>query len=164
MDRLTTIKKAIPVIQAWLDRNTRIKWRVTSWMRNSPSHKDGGAVDFAPVHFPGYPLVSGRSPLLNFALEPFRSLSSDKSLQDLRGKLPLLNITVFIEEDHLHVLIKVEPLVIIKRHLLLRDDCYQADFPKRRLVQERYFNGGPLPRREINLIMKGGRYAPRRPS
>jgi len=84
----------------YLNMYSDVPWKVTSWIRNSPSHKNGNAVDYAPTHFLGYAVMSKRDPLLFFRSELIDWLEHISKLATATLSLRPL---IFVESDHLHV-------------------------------------------------------------
>lgn len=95
------------LIQIWKDieQATGYRWKCTSYIRDSPSHKRGHAIDLAPhiatqsiKHYAVYnssdPVLYKRGPLV-------------KALQTLKNKdysgSKLNDVGIFLEPDHLHV-------------------------------------------------------------
>lgn len=95
------------LIRVWRDVEsvTGYRWRCTSYLRDSPSHRRGHAIDLAPqiaskarhlyaVHNGSDPVLYKRAPLI-------------RALQKLTGKDYSLNgsndMGIFLEPDHLHV-------------------------------------------------------------
>lgn len=97
-----TVANAIIAFLLALPRATGVAWVVTSDFRNSPSHKDGGAVDVAPrpSDWNRYaaarnidPLLNGRAAVHNHMHEAFRFVKPPASRA----------LTAFIEDDHVHL-------------------------------------------------------------
>lgn len=97
-----TVADAILTFMLALPRATGVQWIMTSDFRNSPSHKDGGAVDIAPrpSNWGRYAASRNIDPLLNG-----RIAVNEHMQQALRAVKPPRTraLTVFIEDDHIHV-------------------------------------------------------------
>jgi hypothetical protein len=83
---------------------TRHKWKVTSHIRDSPSHKRGVAIDIAPLIAPKsqhlYAVYSDSDPVLYKRARLIRDLQrlamSETPLKDY-------DVGIFMEPDHLHL-------------------------------------------------------------
>jgi len=86
-----------------IEEATGFKWRCTSWLRDSPSHQYGGALDLAPdwekpyhqyaVHRQSDPVLYKRERLI-------------RQLQAVSSSFPNdtpYDLAIFIEPDHLHL-------------------------------------------------------------
>jgi len=93
-------------IQFWkdLERATGYRWKNTSYIRDSPSHKIGHAFDLAPDVASSaqqhYAVYRGSDPVLYKRLPLIAKLQTMRNLDYSNGQNKL---GVFIEPDHLHV-------------------------------------------------------------
>jgi hypothetical protein len=87
-----------------IENATGHKWMITSFLRDSPSHRRSVSIDLAPLisaassHL--YAVTNGSDPVL-YKREPLI-----RSLQDVCRMMPTdmpFDIGIFIEPDHLHV-------------------------------------------------------------
>lgn len=99
-------KIALPVlIKAMQDieRMTGHRWKVTSYVRESPSHRTGYALDIAPDISPAYAhmyaVTLGSDPVLYKRVPMIRALQEYAA----RATPKRFTIGVFIEPDHLHI-------------------------------------------------------------
>lgn len=96
--------KYLVYIWSMVEEATGFKWRATSWIRNSPSHKEGYALDLAPDIHPSsehlYAVTKMSDPVL------YKRASLIYLLRDAINLLPShfpYSVGIFIEPDHLHV-------------------------------------------------------------
>lgn len=93
-------------IQLWhdLEKVTGFRWKCTSYIRNSPSHKKGHSFDLAPAiakHAEKHYAVNNGSDPVLYKREPLiRALQSLKDRDYGAGRN---HVGIFIEPDHLHV-------------------------------------------------------------
>lgn len=85
---------------------TRIPWRITSWLRDAPTHKTGSAMDIAPLTDPSKnyavdqlsdPALSWRDPLVSYIVDKCLPVMKRISTKYSVG------IQLFIETDHIHI-------------------------------------------------------------
>lgn len=86
-----------------IEKETKHRWHVTSYIRNSPSHKSGLALDIAPDILPrdahSYGVFMHSDPVLYKRVPMLRSLqkvASNYAFTDY-------DVGIFIEPDHLHL-------------------------------------------------------------
>lgn len=106
------IKKCLPqLIQLWLaiENATGYQWKCTSYMRKSPSHQHGIALDIAPDIAPAsqrdYAVYSQSDPVL------YKRTKLMRTLQDVAHDIKWPNDTqaiIAVEPDHLHLHILCE--------------------------------------------------------
>lgn len=98
-------------VKAAIHKATGFEWDITSWIRESPSHKTGFALDIAPYIDPGSeqhyaffqgsdPILSRRIPLLaklRDALTYFNNTTFGKQVKSQ------FRIGIFVETDHVHI-------------------------------------------------------------
>lgn len=92
-------------LQVWRDieKVTGYRWKCTSLIRLSPTHKKGQAIDLAPEFTPEserlYAVSKGSDPVL------YKRGVLIKHLQQLAHKSynPKYDLGIFIEPDHLHI-------------------------------------------------------------
>jgi len=96
--------QVLATIWAVIERHTGFRWKATSWIRMSPSHQNGSALDIAPdisdtardyyaVYHMSDPVLHKRPELikrLQFAVQHMPKLTNAKAI-------------VFVETDHLHL-------------------------------------------------------------
>lgn len=104
-DRLQTAAYILPeFIRIWRDVEsaTGFRWKNTSYIRASPSHKKGHAFDLAPDIAPDskgqYAVYNGSDPVLYKRAPLIRALQT--LIHNEYGKFPM---GIFIEPDHLHI-------------------------------------------------------------
>jgi hypothetical protein len=110
----TSISQYLPqFIQFWkdLEQATGFRWKCTSYLRDSPTHKKGQAMDFAPDWDPKdahkYSANQGSDPVLYKRQWLFQRLKLLRRNNYGRGNN---HMGIFIEPDHLHVqVLKVSP-------------------------------------------------------
>lgn len=99
-DKFAILKRVAQIIE----RGTGIKWRITSFIRNSPSHHNGNALDIAPViddrdrgKYAAYalsdPILTKRRPLIRRI----------RNAVKLIPRLSSVRVGVFLETDHIHI-------------------------------------------------------------
>lgn len=94
------------LITVWraIEQATGFRWRCTSFIRLSPTHKRGQAIDLAPDFStrdgPLYAANRGSDPVLYKREWLVNRL---QSIKDLPLPFPSIKVGVFIEPDHLHV-------------------------------------------------------------
>lgn len=97
-----TVAEAILRFALALPVSSGVAWVMTSDFRDSPSHKDGGAVDFAPrpSNWSRFAASRGLDPVLNG-----RNAIAAHLRRALANATPPKTraITVFIEDDHAHL-------------------------------------------------------------
>lgn len=105
---LAATMKAI-LVWAWfqLERATGYKWKCTSYLRDSPSHSKGYAIDLAPDFEPAagmdYAYAKGSDPVLYKRARLIRKLQRlVKLLEREYPTLPFV-ISYALEPDHIHV-------------------------------------------------------------
>jgi hypothetical protein len=96
-----------PLIELWRDVElaTKYRWKCTSFLRNSPSHEKGHALDIAPDFDvktePLYAVSRGSDPVL-YKREPLiRALQSLANID--YSPDGSFTMGIFIEPDHLHL-------------------------------------------------------------
>lgn len=101
-----SINRYLPALLAFwiaLERQTGFRWKCTSYIRNSPTHRKGQAIDLAPdwtaQAAPYYATNQGSDPVLYKREWLIRRLQALKNTSLPNG----MKIGVFIEPDHLHV-------------------------------------------------------------
>jgi hypothetical protein len=84
-----------------LDLNSNFKWKLTSWIRNSPSHKTGLAFDIAPdlLENKTYGVSRRKDPFLNFRKDFIVKLKLIQPFLINQDFIPV----IFVESDHLHI-------------------------------------------------------------
>lgn len=93
------------LIWKMIEESTGHKWKCTSYIRNSPSHRRGQAFDLAPDIAPSanrfYAVTHNSDPVL-YKREPL--LRALQSLRDIDFSLDRsFNIGLFVEPDHIHI-------------------------------------------------------------
>lgn len=95
---------ALLEINEAVNNATGFDWIVSSYFRDSPSHKKWGALDLAPLvavrDRPKYAFYAGQDPSLDLRPVLFRRLS--RAVKSIRRNFPF-DFGIFIENDHLHV-------------------------------------------------------------
>lgn len=92
-------------INLWhdIEKVTGHRWKCTSYIRNSPSHSKGHAIDLAPMIAPSdrkhYAVYNGSDPVLYKRVRLIRQLQLLKNRRYGKGN----SIGIFIEPDHLHI-------------------------------------------------------------
>lgn len=106
---LNDIKNPIPVVtqvflpqlvEVWkaIEQATGYRWRATSYLRNSPSHKYGVSLDITPNF--GFDILPQSDPVL------FRRIPLLTTLIKLAQGPPLLqnyDVIIAVESDHIHI-------------------------------------------------------------
>lgn len=93
------------LVRAWqaIERATGYRWKCTSFLRKSPTHGKGQAIDIAPDIAPSseqyYAVTNGSDPVLYKRTKLIRDLQTAASIFP-PGKF---SIGIFIEPDHLHL-------------------------------------------------------------
>lgn len=107
-DRLASVEKYLPAfISVWqaIEEATGHKWKNTSYIRDSPSHRLGQAFDLAPDIAPSsekhYAVYKKSDPVLYKRQTLIEQLRSTCEL-DFPGS-DEFSIGIFIEPDHLHL-------------------------------------------------------------
>jgi hypothetical protein len=86
-----------------IERETGFRWKVTSWLRNSPSHQYGVSLDIAPdideQVSAEYAVNKGSDPVL------YKRTALIRGLQRVAKKycVPDYCAGIYIEPDHLHI-------------------------------------------------------------
>lgn len=86
-----------------VEEQTGHAWTITSYVRNSPSHRTGEAIDIAPLIAADskyqYAVFNGSDPVL------YKRVPLMRSLQALAHNYNLDNydVGIFVEPDHLHI-------------------------------------------------------------
>lgn len=104
-----SVANLLPVFLAiWqaVEKATGHRWKLTSYIRNSPSHKKGHAIDLAPDFTPEadhlYAVSNGSDPVLYKRWTLIQQLQTLKNV-DFTGQFPTIITGIFIEPDHLHI-------------------------------------------------------------
>lgn len=106
--RYATVTRLLPQFLAiWkaVEEATGHRWKCTSYIRNSPSHRRGQAFDLAPdiadSAKSSYAVTNGSDPVLYKRETLIRQL---QTLRDIDFSLDRSNrVGIFIEPDHLHI-------------------------------------------------------------
>lgn len=94
-------------IQIWhdIEKATGHRWRMTSYLRNSPSHKRGHAIDIVPWIAPSarsyYAVYNNSDPVL-YKRQPLISALQTLKNIDYSGNR-FNDMGIFVEPDHLHI-------------------------------------------------------------
>lgn len=104
-DRIFSARYILPAfVKVWQDieRATGYRWKATSYIRDSPSHKLGQAFDLAPDIADSakqhYAVTNGSDPVLYKRAPLIRALQSMKN--NVYGDF---HIGAFLEPDHIHL-------------------------------------------------------------
>lgn len=110
----------------WLETVTQVKWRATSYLRESANHKEGRSLDVAPL-----PMIEAvKGDYGTFAPRPFDPLLPNRSnfLSHLISNLPTApkGLGIFIETDHVHLQIMKTPTMspVLARWPGPKDHCF----------------------------------------
>lgn len=89
---------------SWIELYTGHAWKVTSYIRDSPSHRQGYALDVAPDIAPAsqkhYAVYSKSDPVL------YKRETLLRQLQRLASEVPppkTYSLGIYVEPDHLHL-------------------------------------------------------------
>lgn len=94
-------------IQIWhdIEKVTGYRWRMTSYLRQSPSHKRGHAIDLAPWIAPSarkhYAVYQNSDPVL-YKRQPLITALQRLKNKDYSGNR-FNDMGIFVEPDHLHI-------------------------------------------------------------
>lgn len=87
-----------------IEKVSKRRWRLTSWIRDSVSHSNGMSFDIAPfanpAEAPRYAHFKGSDPILTYRLELRLGLLK---LSDMFPKDFPYDVKLFIETHHLHI-------------------------------------------------------------
>lgn len=94
-------------LQIWhdIEKVTGYRWRMTSYLRQSPSHRRGHAIDLAPWIAPEarsyYAVYNNSDPVLYKRAPLIRALQQLKNIDYSKNRFN--DMGIFIEPDHLHI-------------------------------------------------------------
>lgn len=86
-----------------IEKVTGHRWKCTSYLRQSPSHSKGHAIDLAPHIAPSarqhYAVYNSSDPVLYKRIPLIRQLQTLRNRRYAKGN----SIGIFLEPDHLHI-------------------------------------------------------------
>lgn len=109
---LSKTRKQNALYRVWhaINKATKLDWRETAWIKDSPNHRLGDSLDLAPPHVKGYAHTKNSDPVLHKREALLRDLMTLAATWRLKND-DHLSVLIAIENNHLHVQIIKDALL-----------------------------------------------------